>query len=72
MNAFTLSTVATKFLAKSGKRGLANHDQEPHAVMHNSGEFVRFVPDAGIVANGNPSFSATSLQPDVVGAIGRK
>ena len=49
-----------------GKRGRADDDQQGNAIAHDGIAFIRFVADAAIVGEGNPSALADRLQPCLV------
>ena len=55
-----------------GQRRFADDDEQRHAMSNDRGELVRFVPDAPIVAYGNPAAAADGVQPLLISAIGRE
>ena len=55
-----------------GKWRFADDDEQRHTMSNDRGKLVRFVPDALIVAYGNPAAAADGVQPLLISAIGRE
>ncbi len=54
------------------KPRFADDDDQRHAMANDHGALVRFVPDAFIVAYGNPAAIADGAQPLLISTIGRE
>jgi len=61
-----------KVLCEFREWRFADYHQQSIPVTYHSGQFIRLIPDASIVADCYPSFLPNRLQPDIVRAVGRK